>query len=153
MMPSWCHQMCMNGKVNQGPLFDINVWCNRSLKTTLHPMKVRQYSHLKNNHVLRFCGDALYTLQTRVTSRDFYLSYCALYAVLTSLVVRLTNRIEQARNVIHPTSSNMHLLLLSCSVTDINMRQTWRETHVNGKYECLDFIELFDFLQIRINIL
>ena len=40
--------MCMNGKVNQGPLFDINVSCSRSLKTKLHPMIVRQYSHLKS---------------------------------------------------------------------------------------------------------
>ena len=46
MTSSWCHQMCINGKVNQGPLFDISVWCNRSLKTKLHPMIVRQYSHL-----------------------------------------------------------------------------------------------------------
>ena len=37
----------MNGKANQGPVFDINVWCNRSLKTKLHPMIVRQYTHLK----------------------------------------------------------------------------------------------------------
>ena len=47
MSSSWCHQMCMIGKVNQGPLFDISVWCNRSLKTKLHSMIVRQYSHLK----------------------------------------------------------------------------------------------------------
>ena len=33
----------MNGKANQGPLFDINVWCHRSVKTKLHPMIVRQY--------------------------------------------------------------------------------------------------------------
>ena len=33
----------MNGKVNEGQLFDINVWCNRSLKTKLHPMIVTQY--------------------------------------------------------------------------------------------------------------
>ena len=46
MMSSWNHQMCINGKENQGPLFDINVWCNRSLKTKLHPMIVRQYGHL-----------------------------------------------------------------------------------------------------------
>ena len=46
MMSLWCHQMCMNGKVNQGPLYDINVWCNRSFKTKLHPIIVRQYSHL-----------------------------------------------------------------------------------------------------------
>ena len=38
--------MCMNGKVNQSPLFDINVRCNRLLKTKLHPMIVWQYSHL-----------------------------------------------------------------------------------------------------------
>ena len=37
MTSSWCHEMWMNGKVNQGPLFDISVWCNRSLKTKLHP--------------------------------------------------------------------------------------------------------------------
>ena len=36
----WC------GKENQGPLFDINVWCSRSLRTKLHPMIVTQYSHL-----------------------------------------------------------------------------------------------------------
>ena len=46
MTSSWCHQMCMNEKVNQGPLYDINVWCNRSFKTKLHPIIVRQYSHL-----------------------------------------------------------------------------------------------------------
>ena len=51
MTSSWCHQMCMNGKVNQGPLFDISVWCNRSLKTKLHPMIVRQYSHFKSRRV------------------------------------------------------------------------------------------------------
>ena len=38
MTSSWCYQMCMNGKVNQGPLYDINVWCNRSLETKLHPI-------------------------------------------------------------------------------------------------------------------
>ena len=48
MMSLWCHQMCMNEKVNQGPLYDINVWCNRSFKTKLHPVIVRQYSHLTN---------------------------------------------------------------------------------------------------------
>ena len=47
MTSSWCHQMCMNGRVNQGSLFDISVWCKRSLKTKLHPMIVRQYSRLK----------------------------------------------------------------------------------------------------------
>ena len=46
MMSWWCHEMYMNGKVNQGPLFDINVRCNRSLKTKLLLMIVRQYSHL-----------------------------------------------------------------------------------------------------------
>ena len=46
MMSSCCHQMCMNEKVNQGPLYDINVWCNRSFKTKLHPIIVRQYSYL-----------------------------------------------------------------------------------------------------------
>ena len=48
MTSSWCHQMCMNEKVNRGPLYDINVWCNRSFKTKLHPIIVRQYSHLKH---------------------------------------------------------------------------------------------------------
>ena len=47
MTSLWCHQMCMNGKLNEVPLFDISVWCNRSFKTKLHPMIVRQYSHLK----------------------------------------------------------------------------------------------------------
>ena len=37
----------MNEKIIQGPLYDINVWCNRSFKTKLHPIIVRQYSHLK----------------------------------------------------------------------------------------------------------
>ena len=49
MTSSWCHQMCVNEKVNQGPLYDINVWFNRSFKTKLHPIIVRQYSHLKMN--------------------------------------------------------------------------------------------------------
>ena len=30
-------------------MFDINVWFKRSLKTKLHPMIVRQYSHLKSD--------------------------------------------------------------------------------------------------------
>ena len=47
MTSLWCHQMCMNEKVNQGPLYDIDVWCNRSLETKLHPIVVRQYGHLK----------------------------------------------------------------------------------------------------------
>ena len=54
MMSSWCHQMCMNEKVDQGPLYDINVWCNRSFKTKLHPIIVRQYSHLKYHNQLYF---------------------------------------------------------------------------------------------------
>ena len=52
MTSSWCNQMCMNGKISQGPLNDINVWCNRSFKTKLYPIKVRQYSHLKWTEVL-----------------------------------------------------------------------------------------------------
>ena len=46
MTSLWCHQMCMNGKANQGPLFKISVRYNRSLKTKLQPIIVRQYSHL-----------------------------------------------------------------------------------------------------------
>ena len=56
MTSLWCHQMCMNGKVNQGPLFDINVWCNRSWKTKLHSMIVRQYSHLKKKKKKKKAG-------------------------------------------------------------------------------------------------
>ena len=49
---TWWHhrdviKCAMKRKVNQGPFFDINVWCNRSLKTKLHTLIVRQYSHLK----------------------------------------------------------------------------------------------------------
>ena len=51
MTSSWCLQMCMNGKINQGPLYGINVWCNRSLKTKLYPIIVRQYSHLNSSLV------------------------------------------------------------------------------------------------------
>ena len=52
MTSSWCNQMCMNGKISQGPLNDINVWCNRSFKTKLYPIIVVQYSHLKWTEVL-----------------------------------------------------------------------------------------------------
>ena len=54
MTSSWYHQMCMNWKVNQGSLFDISVWRNRSLKTKLHPMIVRQYSHLHGDSTIRY---------------------------------------------------------------------------------------------------
>ena len=45
--------MYMNGKVNQGPLYDINVRCNRSLETKLHPVIVRQWGHLKGTFELK----------------------------------------------------------------------------------------------------
>ena len=61
MMSSWCHQMRMNGKVNQGPLFDI-----RSLKTMLHPMIVRQYSHLSNKFCLSQSFGSLRTCRQKM---------------------------------------------------------------------------------------
>ena len=50
--------MHMNGKVNQGPVYDINVLFNRLSEKKLHPIIVRQCGHLntypgvvKENHI------------------------------------------------------------------------------------------------------
>ena len=45
---------CMNGKVNQSPLFDINVWCNKVTPN-------RQYSHL-NIHMEQSIADHTHCL-------------------------------------------------------------------------------------------
>ena len=122
---SWCHQMCMNGKVNQGPLFDISVWCNRSLKTKLHLPIVRQYSqisHLKVVYVIIFhiyvrClgqttwlkVDLLCLFVQCFVSLDFYLiTYC--YPVSTTFQKITFRSILVKSNWFYPLKKNVFQL-------------------------------------------
>ena len=41
--------MYIDGKVNLGPMYDINVLFNRSSENNLHPVLVGQYGHLNSS--------------------------------------------------------------------------------------------------------
>ena len=60
--------MCINEKVNQGPLYDINVWCNRSFKTKLHPIigNIATLKHDPIDLMQYFCSEYTINLAMQV---------------------------------------------------------------------------------------
>ena len=96
MMSSWFHQMYMNRKVNQGPLYDISVWCNTSFKTKLHPIRLHTTKNISPSPTLQFGGVFCIDVDqgSLINKKNWKIALACLFFVVDALIWCLSQQIS-----------------------------------------------------------